>query len=301
SSGVWGMDLIVCRNVLIYFDAETIARVAEAMLATLADDGWLVLGASDPALGEIVRCEVVQTPSGVSYRKYRGSLGRVRPELMPSIAPRQPEVPMLPLVVDAPEASEPAETQLPLARDIPPVAVDESLAMRAYLERDYEQAAAIVARRIQAADATVADRVVNVRALANLGHLDEAAQACVAALDRHRDNPQLHYMHAVLLAEKGLFAEAARAAKRALYLDRNMIVAHLALGGVMARWGKDVVASQRSFAAAERLLSVMPPDQLVPDSDGEPAGRLIEMTRAQSRLLPGSSAPIRELNGSNGG
>ncbi len=53
ATGVWGMDLILCRNVLIYLDAETIARVARRLLDSLADDGWLLLGASDPPLAAI--------------------------------------------------------------------------------------------------------------------------------------------------------------------------------------------------------------------------------------------------------
>ena len=87
--------------------------------------------------------------------------------------------------------------------------------MRAYLDRDYERATAMASQRISAGDATVADLVVNVRALANLGHIDEAAQACAAALDQNRDNPQLHYMHPVPLERKALFAESAPTAKPA--------------------------------------------------------------------------------------
>jgi chemotaxis protein methyltransferase CheR len=37
-------DLIFCRNVLIYFDAATKARVLDALLARLAPDGYLFLG-----------------------------------------------------------------------------------------------------------------------------------------------------------------------------------------------------------------------------------------------------------------
>jgi chemotaxis protein methyltransferase CheR len=40
-------DLILCRNVLIYFDAETVDRVVEALSGALAPDGELLLGAAD--------------------------------------------------------------------------------------------------------------------------------------------------------------------------------------------------------------------------------------------------------------
>src|SRR5690606_17546707 len=69
TAGLWGMDVILCRNVLIYFDRETVTRVARGLVATLSDDGWLVLGASDPAIGELVDVEVHVTPGGIAYRR----------------------------------------------------------------------------------------------------------------------------------------------------------------------------------------------------------------------------------------
>ena len=69
ASGVWGMDVIFCRNVLIYFDRDTIARVAKNLIESIADDGWILLGATDPPLSDYVRCEVIQTPDGLAYRK----------------------------------------------------------------------------------------------------------------------------------------------------------------------------------------------------------------------------------------
>lgn len=301
SSGVWGMDLILCRNVLIYFDKVTIARVATALLATLADDGWLVLGASDPPLGEIVRCEVAQTPNGVAYRQSRASAARpIRTRVPTPVLPQPAVISSPPEVDNPPDVTHRAVARVDgaLSREIEPLLAGESAVVEAYRDRDYERVVAIVASRILDGDATEADLVTHVRALANLGRLEDAGQACTAALDQHRQNAQLHYMQAVLLAESGLFSESARAAKRALYLDRSMIVAHLALGTTLARWGRDVAGAHRSFATAERLLSAMRLDQLVPDSDGEPAGRLLEMTRAQSRLLPRAGVPaVRELAG----
>src|SRR3569833_1181961 len=68
ASGVWGMDVIFCRNVLIYFDRDTIAHVAENLIESIAEDGWVFLGATDPPLSDYVRCEGVQTPHGLVYR-----------------------------------------------------------------------------------------------------------------------------------------------------------------------------------------------------------------------------------------
>ncbi len=35
ATGIWGMDLILCRNVLIYFDREAIGKVARRLHESL--------------------------------------------------------------------------------------------------------------------------------------------------------------------------------------------------------------------------------------------------------------------------
>ncbi len=44
-------DLILCRNVLIYFDLRTKRDVLDRMGMTLAPDGYLILGAAESAIG----------------------------------------------------------------------------------------------------------------------------------------------------------------------------------------------------------------------------------------------------------
>ena len=69
ATGTWGMDVILCRNVLIYLDRETIRRVARRLAASLADGGWLLTAASDPPLAEDAPLEAVVSERGVFYRK----------------------------------------------------------------------------------------------------------------------------------------------------------------------------------------------------------------------------------------
>ena len=155
---------------------------------------------------------------------------------------------------------------------------------RWYAERDYERAAAAAGRLLQSDGSDPGLWVVLVRALANLGALEAAGTSCAAALDRHRSSAELFYLHAVLLAESRRHREAADAARRALYLDRNCVMAHLVLGGALLRLG-DRAGARRAFRNVERLLAGMPVDAVVPASDGERAGRLAEMARVQLQLV----------------
>ncbi|MFP2934804.1 CheR family methyltransferase, partial [Pyxidicoccus sp. 3LG] len=60
-SGIWKLDVIFCRNVLIYFNAATVEAVARRLHDALADGGYLFTGPSDPPLGALAPLEPVLT------------------------------------------------------------------------------------------------------------------------------------------------------------------------------------------------------------------------------------------------
>lgn len=45
-------DLVLCRNVLLYFDQTTKARAFDRLGSSLRDDGWLMLGAGETVAGK---------------------------------------------------------------------------------------------------------------------------------------------------------------------------------------------------------------------------------------------------------
>lgn len=282
STGIWGMDIILCRNVLIYFDADTIARVAARLIDSLSDQGWLLLGASDPGLAGLVDCEVMVTASGLAYRRFGNDPVRTRSTFAHGFTPPRPEP--LPLELPTLPPAVPFEAVVQEAAPVVEPGDHGAVATKAYRERDYERAAVLAAEMVHRDGTDPEPWVVLVRALANRGELDAAGRACAAALDHHRESPELVYLHAVLLAEAGLHSDAATAVRRALYLDRKLVVGHLLLGGALGRLG-DLEGARRAVGNAQRLLAELESDTLVPASDGEPAGRLAEMARVQLELL----------------
>lgn len=363
-AGLAEMDLILCRNVLIYFDMETVAAVAARLLDSLADDGWLLLSASDPPLAELVPCTVVVTQSGIAYRRagHAASLTRmpkrphatragarqgsskasVRPESDPfgSTVPGDGEATDSRLDVTFPDAlpdgevdtewvsvqpddtaaqcdavrwnprpdvgaldgagaaREPGSIEAAVAAVVERVAdgVEESTAADAwdvelhdaYRRGDYARAAELCAGAIECDDDVEAYWIAWVRALANEGRLEEAGRVCARGLDRHRLCSELVLLHAVLLAQAGRFAEAVAAARRALYLDRGLVMAHVLQGQLLSRVGERP-AALHALSNATLLLSRLPEDAVIPASDGETAGRLLGRVRAHMQLLEGEN------------
>jgi chemotaxis protein methyltransferase CheR len=314
ATGTTEMDVVLCRNVLIYFDAETVAAIARRLLAALAPWGWLFVGASDPPLADIVPCEVVVTDAGLAYRAtgadrgprteegfdpgWRTEEGFDRGWRIEEAADRGPTIEEdhdrgwrieeaadrgSTIEEDHDRAPRIEEARGELPTPLPPSSILDRME-GAYAAADYERAAALARGRIDGDPDDERAHVLLVRSLANLGRLPEAGLACAAALDRCRTAAELHYLHATLLAQGGRFADAAGAARRALYLDRTLAVAHLTLGDALARAG-DARGARLALGNAESLLSALPADAAVPAADGETAGRLRELARFRRRRL----------------
>lgn len=84
-SNIGHLPLIFCRNVLMFFDAKTIAQVATRLWASLVPGGWLFLGPSDPNVSAYADFEVHVTPAGLVYRRPSSSYPRTRSSLAPPL------------------------------------------------------------------------------------------------------------------------------------------------------------------------------------------------------------------------
>lgn len=290
ATGVWGMDIILCRNVLIYFDRATVKDVVRKLVDSLSEGGWLFTGASDPMPVQTSPLEVVQTPVGLAYRRGVGPRLFVTPgHCLSDAASLDVGISVEPTlsVFDQSNVREPRPVD-----EAPPPGVDrpsdlsdfeedplESL-LRVFSAGDWARAAELAVTHSSHPRAWA----IRARALANQGDLSGAEATAVEGARYYPFFPELHVLRSVLLIALNRREEADRAIRRALYLDRKLAIAHLLHGSLLVWLGK-VTAARHAFKNALHLCSARPPDEIVELSDGEPAGRLAEVAAAQIDLL----------------
>ena len=230
------LDIIVCRNVLMYFTPELAQKAVERFHRCLLDGGWLVVSPCEVSLTASRLFETVSFPEAVLYRKH----GRQEIEINIGTHP----------ILDI--AASNKMGSVPLLEVGPGDAAEEA-------PRDEARSLALLCR-----------------IKANEGKLTEALELSGQAIASDKLNAGLHYLRAAVLQEQGEVLEAARSLRRALYLDQDYALAHFALGNLALRQGK-TAESQRHFENALLLLSKLPADHVLPDTDGISAGRLAEV------------------------
>jgi len=234
------MDVILCRNVLMYFTAQQARRAAEKFHRALAGDGWLLVGPAETSTTSFAPLSAVHFPGAVLYRNAQAA----PPEQAGS------ELPAPWLTRMDPPATAPAEPPRDTAAMQAAPASGHAPVEKAHFEP------ARAARRC-----------------AGEGRLGEAIRCCGQAIAADRLNPALYYLLATVEQEQGRSDAAARSLARALYLDADFALAHFTLANLRLAQGRRPAAEQH-FANALRALGACAPDAIVPESDGLTAARL---------------------------
>lgn len=282
ANGTNGMDLILCRNVLMYLRPEHTTAVVRRFHLALAEDGWLTVGACEASHTLFDPFTAADLPDVYFYRK--GS-GREHP---PEPPPRWP-APVDPRVA-GPRASEAHVTDLPPAPPREPAPAFEDAA-RLFESGRWAEAVESALASLAAAPGEPRAAGLLARAYANLGRLAEAREWGGRAVAAAKLDPSAHYLLATIMEEQGEPEAAARALGRALYLDPGFILAHFTLATLARRQGRREAAA-RHLDNALGLLRGARPEEPLPGADGLTAGRLAELIaglRPESGAVTGAT------------
>ena len=276
------VDVIFCRNVLIYFSPEQVQRVIQNFYRCLTEGGWLVLSPSETPHVLLPQFVPVNFDGAILYRK---DSTRTRPLDM-RVAPLEeaPPVFLQPLREPAaaagatgPQVYEPHALAESKSAQLPPGAWDHALAL--YAQGRYAETADTVAALLSSQPDEPRALALMARARANQGSLADALGWCDQVVAADKLNPGAHYLRASVLHEQGNLQEAVRSFQRVLYLDPECVLAHFALGNLARNAGKRRDAD-RHFGHALALARAQPHDRILPESEGVMAGRLAEIITA---------------------
>jgi chemotaxis protein methyltransferase CheR len=253
------IDLILCRNVIIYFDLPTIRALMGRFLRAIRPNGYLLLGYSESLFRIYEQFEMVEIEGTFVYRRpgqprlseehgsVDGRSGKSRqaaqkearsktPVSIKSTSTSGPEVPGLAIARAAP-----AGRASPLKR------LDEGVRL---IERgQFEEAL----RAVGELTAKNPDDLAALLTLGNIyslmGRTAESQRAFAKALVREPLCVEAWLFGGVAAVQAGKITDAHSQLRKALFLEPRLAVAHYLLGQVQERLG-DRESARRSYRNA---------------------------------------------------
>jgi chemotaxis protein methyltransferase CheR len=130
----------------------------------------------------------------------------------------------------------------------------------------------------RAASESAPPSLADVRQQADRGEWEKSAGSCEHLLKKDNLNPAAHFYHGLILEQMNRHAEAEQSLRRAIYLDRQFIMAHYHLGLFLQDRG-DPRRAVRSFENVLELLDRHGEAGTVADGDGITAAELKQSAR----------------------
>jgi chemotaxis protein methyltransferase CheR len=236
------IDLVLCRNVTIYFSRETTRGLMARLHGCLRDGGYLFLGHSETLWQVSEDFRLVPLGTGDSaafvYRRIdeppKDRRGTVLPDRRTEDeGPPQPKP-------ERRTASRRDRTSVPPAAPVAP--------------------ASVVAVRAALAD----------------GKYDDAVTTATDLVAAEPLNPMGHYLRGLALVNAGKDDDALVDLRKAVYLDPGSGLGHFLLAGALHRLG-DPAAAAREYRAAADTLGKRPAERTAPELGGRSVQELAAM------------------------
>ena len=225
------IDLIICRNVMIYFDWSTVANsIMPHFESSLGNDGWLVIGHAEQAHGA-KSLTLTQLPGVSLYQKTS------QPQDPPSIFAR-PATPVLSTMA----GFVPPVFVAPILPPVPAISTAASMG------------------------SSLAADIGKLRRLADEGKFEKALTFSDELLFKHKLDARPYYYRALILEHLGRRRDVETNLLQAIQLDHRFVMAHYYLA-LFYRQNKDLKKAKGSFQSVRTLIENL--DDAVPIAEAD--------------------------------
>jgi len=228
------VDIIFCRNVLMYFSEEQAKKIVDRYYKILNSKGWLVVAPSESLF--LNKTEFISTNINKTFLYGKAEEKKQNKTYFDSI------------ILNESKCIEKDEIYKTLEKS----STESTKAKVIEYKVDYEE---------------------QCRIKANEGDLEKALLFCKEAIKQNKVNPIYYHLLASIEQELGNINNAIDALKKAIYLDSNFIMAYFDLGNLFLKIGKNKEAI-KNFDNANMLLQGFQEEQNIPSTESITAGML---------------------------
>ncbi len=281
------MDVIFCRNVLIYFSEKSAQQVVDRLYHSLIDGGTLFVGPVEPNGTMFTRFVDRFQKGTMLYRRPDDEAVKHAPAEERRSGPERPPTGKAPARAAFVASGDHKSQRSPRPSAIAPEDDGRSclaLAQVAWHEGHLERARDL-ATRAATLDPTLGEaHLLRALTTADLGHFQDAAQYCLAALERMPLDVRAHHLAAIISTEQGETSQAIQHLKKCIFLDRNFVLGHFALAVALKECGQKQ-DSARHLKNTLALLDEYADDATLPGVEDIAAGWVKKVAKKYLREL----------------
>ncbi len=270
------IDILLCRNVFMYFRQEFISKLVECFHNALVDKGWLIVGGSEGFALSQSSFIPVNFQDTYFFKKDICRKSK-EPDIKHTF-----NVESLNCRIPNKKLRHIPELKPPELIVKPSVSIQEKLdalfkrAVLMYNEGLYDELMKVLDEILEIDNTNIQALLLKINAYSNLNRFDSALIHCDELINKEKYNPEAYYLRGQVLIELEEETEAIISLNKSLYLDPDFVLSHYAFGKLYKRMNKGP-ESRKHFNNALSILVKLPAEKKLPASDGLTAGRLIEI------------------------
>jgi chemotaxis protein methyltransferase CheR len=273
------MDLILCRNVTIYFAEEGTRQVIKKFYDTLAEGGWLVVGHSEPSLLIYQAFQLRPFPDTFLYQKvnhppaYLGNNAwfdnteTIKWPVQPAFSMTAQHSEVLPVE----SHSNARSTQVESSATFDPLEHAEALLQAGRVQ----DAVVALQQKLSLEPDFASAHSLLALAYADLGRWEEARQWGQSALKLDSLLAEAYFVLGLVAQNEADTQTAIGMFKKAIYLKRFEPLFHFHLATLYHQQNQAEL-TRRAYQNVIKILEKWPPDQIVPYSGGATAKYLLD-------------------------
>lgn len=296
------MDIIFCRNLLMYFEPPLINQILSHLKESLIEDGYIIVGSSEHSLIPPSQYVKREMNNAIFYqKKNQNSIAHNNLVLQNNLYEDR-------FILDEKMADTFLEEENSLENYLEESKDEEDKDVKSTVAKNEFKNASTSILHIDTKmvnpkmkvsqhqkkdvilDLKNEDRLEEVsmleieklaRQFANEGKLQEALHLIEKGLHKDKCNTLLHYLKALVFEELSLSEEAVKELNKTLYLDPNFILAYFSLGNIAINQHR-INNARKYYSIVLTLTDQYSPEALLPGSEGcLTAGRMRDIIRSK--------------------